>query len=49
MSGFAIPYSYIFENGLLLRNILKCIFNLRVFVYNKGMATFWQQKISKPE
>lgn len=41
MSGFAIPYIYIFENGLLLRNILKCIVNLRGFVYNKGMATFW--------
>ena len=49
MSGFAIPYIYIFENGLLLRNILKCIVNLRGFVYNKGMATFWQQKISKPK
>jgi len=49
ISGFVIPYIYIVENGLLLRNISKCIVNLRGFAYNKGVATFWQQKISKPE
>lgn len=39
----------ILENGLLLRNISKMYCQSAKICYNKGVATFWQQKISKPE
>ena len=44
-----ILYTYILENGLLLRNISKMHCQSAKICYNKGVATFWQQKISKPE
>ena len=42
-----ILYTYILENGLLLRNISKMYCQSAKICYNKGVATFWQQKISK--
>ena len=49
MGEGVILYTYILENGLLLRNISKMYCQSAKICYNKGVATFWQQKISKPE
>ena len=44
-----ILHTYVLENGFLLRNISKMYCQSAKICYNKGVATFWQQKISKPE
>jgi len=43
-----IFYTFIRPNGLLLRNISKMDCQFAGICYNKFMATFWKQKISKP-
>ena len=42
-----ILYTYILENGLLLRNISKMYCQSAKICYNKGVATFWQHKIQQ--
>ena len=45
---YVLFYAYTSEKWVLLRNISKIYCQIARICYNKSVATFWQQKISKP-